>query len=75
MNKQRRNEINKIIQELSQIQGKMETVLAEEENAFESMPEGLQCSERGMNSEDAIDILNESVDKLNEITDELSEIM
>jgi Zn-dependent M32 family carboxypeptidase len=75
MNKQRREEINKIIQDLFGIKTKMETVLAEEENAFDSMPEGLQSSERGMNSEDAIDILSESVDKLKEIIDELSEIM
>jgi hypothetical protein len=75
MNKQRRGEINEIIQDLFGSKTKVETVLAEEENAFESMPEGLQSSERGMNSENAIDILNESVDKLQEIIDELSDIM
>lgn len=60
MNKDRR----KRIQNACEI---LKDVLSEEEMYFDNMPENLQGSDRGMQSEDAIDILTGVVDSLEEI--------
>ena len=50
MNKQRRKEIKKAISELKDL---VENILSEEQEAYENMPEGIQASENGMNSEES----------------------
>ena len=42
-------------------------VLEEEQDSFDSMPEGLQESERGQNSQDSISSLEEAIQNLQEI--------
>lgn len=74
MNKQRRKEIKNIMQELRDAQSAMEIVLANEEEAFENMPESLQSSTRGVDSEEDIDVLNGSIDNLDVIIDNLSDL-
>jgi exonuclease VII small subunit len=54
MNKTRRKEINKCKTDLEYISNKLQSILDDEQIAFDNMPEGLQCSVRGMDSEDAI---------------------
>lgn len=62
MNKQRREKIRQLkakfqdIQiELKQATSELSSILNEEQDAFDNMPEGLQGSYRGICSEDAID--------------------
>ena len=74
MNKQRRKQIKDNIDSLETIKSKLEGILSDEENYFENMPENLQGSMRGEESEEAIDILNEIIDTLGECIDSLSEI-
>lgn len=74
MNKQRRKEIKTQIGELKNIVGNLESILSDEEYYFDNMPENLQGSMRGEDSETAIDVLTESIDSLQEIIDSLSEI-
>jgi hypothetical protein len=74
MNKERRNKIAKIIQEIERIKDGLQSVLNDEEFAFDNMPENLQSSMRGEESEEAIDIMNEVVDALAEAMDRLCEI-
>ena len=71
MNKQRREKICKLkarIQstqtELKQISSELSSILNEEQDAFDNMPEGLQSSYRGMCSEDAIDSMEDASEKL-----------
>lgn len=78
MNKQRRKELANIvtamenvstpvdIEELEGIKSDIESVLMDEEFAFESMPEGLQYSMRGEASQEAQDNMNEAIDFIDE---------
>lgn len=82
MNKQRREKIRQLkarfqdIQtELKQASSELFSILNEEQDAFDNMPEGLQSSYRGMCSEDAIDSMEEASEKLDEVIELLSEII
>ena len=83
MNKARRKRIVSAINILENITGydliesvkdEIEDILFEEEDAYDNMPENLQCSMRGEESSDAIDCLQEAVDKLDEAIDILNSI-
>lgn len=82
MNKQRREKIGKLkarIQstqiELKQMSSELSSILNEEQDAFDNMPEGLQSSYRGMCSEDAIDSMEEASEKLDEVIELLGDIV
>ena len=82
MNKQRREKIGKLkarIQstqtELKQISSELSSILNEEQDAFDNMPEGLQSSYRGMCSEDAIDNMEEASEKLDGVIELLGDIV
>ena len=47
----------------------LEDIKSDEEEAFYNMPESFQCSDRGMDSEAAIDSLDEALGYLEEIMD------
>lgn len=78
MNNQRRRELNNIagkigaicipvnITRLDFIKSDIEMVLMDEEMAFESMPENLQYSYRGVMSQEAQDNMNEAIDLIDE---------
>ncbi len=78
MNNQRRRELNRIattmesvsmpvdIEELEGIKSDIESVLWDEEFAFENMPENLQYSMRGEASQEAQDNMNEAIDLIDE---------
>lgn len=63
---------NNYIKEASK---KLSSVLSEEQDAFDNMPEGLQSSYRGMCSEDAIDSMEEACEKLDEVIELLADIV
>lgn len=78
MNNQRRRELNNIagkigaicipvnITRLDFIKSDIEMVLMDEEMVFESMPENLQYSYRGVMSQEAQDNMNEAIDLIDE---------
>ena len=74
MNNTRRNILANICNELNIILEKLEGVHGEEEEVFENMPENLQYSERGMNSEEAIELMDNAIDSLKEAIDCLNDI-
>lgn len=85
MNNVRRNKIHKLIKELEKIETSfdssilsgcmsvLEDIKNNEEEAFDNMPEGLQYSSRGMDSEAAIENLDEALEYLKEI-DEIEDM-
>ena len=82
MNNQRREKIRKlktqidlIKTDLKKVSGELSSILNEEQNAFDNMPEGLQGSYRGMCSEDAIDNMEEASEKLDEVIELLGDIV
>lgn len=74
MNKDRRNKISDVIKMLDTTIDKLRDILFEEEMVFDNMPENLQGSLRGEESEEAIDIMNEALDSLQNACDNLSSI-
>lgn len=74
MTKQRKQKIWDINIKLQQNKIELQSVLNEEENAFDSMPENLQYSIRGQDSEVAIDCLNEAIDGLDDVINNLAGI-
>ena len=67
MNKQRLGEIKKIIDNVNECKDDLDDVMADEQIAFDNMPENLQLSSNGERSEEAIDILDNAVEKLDEV--------
>lgn len=74
MNKERRIKILNVIKEIEQIKDKLQEVLNEEETVFDNMPENLQCSMRGEESEESIDYMNDAIDALDNAIEQLEEI-
>ena len=83
MNKSRRKKITSVINALENIieydlidsiKNEIENILWEEEDAYDNMPENLQCSMRGEASSEAIDNLQNAVDVLEEAVSIISEI-
>ena len=82
MNEQRREKIRQLktrfqnIQtELKQATSELSSILSEEQDAFDNMPEGLQSSYRGMCYEDVIDSMEEASEKLDEVIALLNDIV
>lgn len=73
MNKARRKEIARAIELMEQAREILESVMDEEQEAFDNMPESLQSSERGEAMEEYIYTLEETLEALD--TDELQEIV
>ena len=74
MNKQRRKSISENISLLEDIKSNIEDILSDEEFAFDNMPENLQGSLRGEESETAIDLLSSAIDDLENAINSLIEI-
>ena len=82
MNNTRRKRINELKTQidfvnstLKEVSKKLFSILSEEQDAFDNMPEGLQSSMRGMDSEDAIDNMEEASEKLDEVIELLDDIV
>ena len=82
MNEQRRKKIRQlktqidlIKTDLKKASSELFSILNEEQDAFDNIPEGLQSSYRGMCSEDAIDNMEEASEKLDEAIESLNDIV
>ena len=67
MNKARRNELNKIIEELNEINERLQAITDEEDEIFEAIPENLKSSDRAIASETALENLNDAWDYLDSV--------
>ena len=73
MNKNRRNAISDIYDKLTDIQSDLECIRDEEQEAFDNLPESIQCSERGERMEEYISSLEEALDYVGYAVDSLDE--
>ena len=62
MNKKRRQQLQEWLKKLEILKKELESICSDEEYSFDNMPEGLQSSMNGMNSEEAIDKMNEAAE-------------
>lgn len=75
MNKDRRKEIVKIIQQLEDIRAEIENLETEEQDYYDNIPENLQMSERAENSQDALYNLSEAQSQLDDVIESLNSIL
>ena len=73
MNNARRKALNSIIERLENLQTDLQDIQAEEQEAFDNLPEGLQASERGEAMETAIDNLEEAVSMFDDLVELIQE--
>lgn len=73
MNNKRRKEISKIVSTLEDVRDRLSDIVDEEQCAFDNMPESLQGSDRGSESEEAIDCLNDALDSIESALEYLDE--
>ena len=74
MNKQRRQKIRYVRKEIENCKESLQKILDEEQDYFDNMPENLQGSVRGSDSEDAIDTMENCIEDLENIINKLMEI-
>ena len=74
MNKKRRQKIRDVRKEIENCKENLHKILDEEQDYFDNMPENLQGSMRGSDSEDAIDTMENCIEDLENIIKELTEI-
>lgn len=74
MNKTRRKTISKIVDQLAKISDELENIQNEEEEAYENLPENLQCSQIADDMSGYIDLLSDATQNINDARDYLEEI-
>lgn len=73
MNNKRRKEISKIVSTLEGVRDSLSELVDEEQSAFDNMPESIQGSDRGCESEEAIGYLSDALDSVESALDYLDE--
>ena len=74
MNKARRQLIREVVQDISSLSSRLESIKDDEDSARDSMPENLQSSEKYEESERCSDIIGDAISELNDIGETLEEI-
>jgi phage shock protein A len=74
MNKARRAAIAELVTKLDELRGDLESIRDKEQEAFDNMPESLQGSERGTDSENAIETLTNALDSIQEACNGMEEL-
>ena len=75
MNKLRRTKLKTWKSKAECLKDELDAILSEEQEAFDNMPEGLQCSTRGEESEEAIGQMEDAISSLEDAIDNISEIV
>lgn len=75
MNKERRTQIKKLMNELEDVKTKLKYISRKEEGILDCIPENLQGTDRYSESENAIDVLDDVVDDLESAIESLNEII
>ncbi len=73
MNKARRNELKKIIEELNAISERLGCIFDEEDEIVEAIPENLKSSDRAIAAETARDNLSDAADYLGDVISSIEE--
>ena len=67
MNKERRDRLSDVIASLEEAKDLLEDVKNDEQDAFDNMPVGLQCSERSSKMEDYIELMEDAGDQIDNV--------
>ena len=61
MNKERKGRFNDVISSLEEAKGELEDILNEEQDSYDSLPDGLQMSSRGEKMQDYIGLIEDCI--------------
>ena len=75
MNKTRRQQLRKWLEDVENIKSELETICADEQDYFDNMPENLQGSQRGSDSEEAVAQMEDAVSYIEEAISVIEEIV
>ena len=75
MNNKRRQQLKEWIKRIEVIKRELESILSDEEDSFEMMPVGIKGTLNGMNSEEAIDKMNDAIVCIEEAVEVIEEII
>lgn len=75
MNNSRRQQLRNWIEKIDEIKEELQSILSDEEMYFDMIPENLQGSQNGMNSEEAIDKMNDAIACIDEAIETIQEII
>ena len=75
MNKQRRKEIEKIVNELQELMERLQDLAEQEQEAYDNLPESIQESERGEAISDCAYELDDATTDVEAVMDKLQEII
>ena len=75
MNNSRRLKLSALQGKLVEIKEYIEEIKTDEEMAFDNMPENLQGSQKGEESEEAIDYMDQAIDSIEEAIDSIDSII
>ena len=67
MNKILRGSIQNVIDALVSLQGEIEGIAGDEQEAYDNLPEGIQCGDRGCTMEEAISNLENASSTLEDV--------
>lgn len=74
MNKNRRKEIEIIKNRITYCMNELDKIKDDEQDYYDNIPENLVNSTRAMDSEDALDVLEECIDMLSDVCSSLEDI-
>lgn len=75
MNKDRRAQIQKLIDKLYEIQGDIDFLKDEEQEYYDNMPESIQAGEKGDKAQEAVDNLDYAYSSIDEVIEYLEEAL
>lgn len=75
MNKNRRQQLRKLIEKMESLKKELEIIESDEQEYFDTMPESLQGSMNGMNSEEALDKMSDAIACVEEAIEAIEKII
>lgn len=75
MNNARRKQLSKWLADIENIKSELETICSDEQDYFDNMPENLQGSQRGCDSEEYIEQMEEAISSIDEAINIIEEIV
>lgn len=75
MNKNRRKQLKALCEQLEALKNELNSIMLDEQDCFDNMPENLQGSSRGQDSECAIEQIEEAIDSIDETISSIEEIL
>lgn len=75
MNNKTRQELQQVVAIINDLKDIITTIIDDEQNKYDNLPEGLQQSDNGLQMEDAVSNLQEAIDHLDQTIDSVETVV